>query len=225
MKHFIELIISKLKKENFNFDVNLTSSYILKLIFSYLFAMMRGLFNFGKFRCFLFKNVILNGKNKIYLGENVKIGPYTHLDGMSSEGLFIGNNSSISSHCIIKVSGSVSHLGLKINIGNNVGIGDFSHIGGAGGVDIGDDTIIGSYFSVHPENHIFSNVSIPIRLQGIEHKGIKIGSGCWIGAKVTILDGANIGNNCVIAAGAVVRGFFPNNCVIGGVPAKIIKYI
>ncbi len=46
---------------------------------------------------------------------------------------------------------------------------------------------------------------------------------CWIGAKVTILDGTIIGDNSVVAAGAVVRGQFPDNCVIGGIPAKIYQ--
>ena len=47
----------------------------------------------------------------------------------------------------------------------------------------------------------------------------------WIGAKATFLDGSTIGNNCVVAAGAVVNGIFPDNTVVGGVPAKIIKTI
>jgi len=51
----------------------------------------------------------------------------------------------------------------------------------------------------------------------------KVGRNCWIGAKATFLDGAEIGDGCVVAAGALVRGKFPNNCIIGGVPAKILK--
>ncbi len=47
----------------------------------------------------------------------------------------------------------------------------------------------------------------------------------WIGAKVTFIDGSSIGNNCVIAAGAIVTDNFPDNVLIGGVPAKIIKKI
>ena len=54
--------------------------------------------------------------------------------------------------------------------------------------------------------------------------GVKIGCNCWIGAKVTILDGTEIGNGCVVAAGAVVTGKFPDNVIIGGIPAKILKY-
>ncbi|MDE6764980.1 MAG: acyltransferase, partial [Duncaniella sp.] len=67
------------------------------------------------------------------------------------------------------------------------------------------------------------DITIPIRLQGVSHKGIVIGKGCWIGAKTTFLDGTELGDGCIVAAGAVVRGKFPSNCIVGGVPAKIIK--
>ena len=81
----------------------------------------------------------------------------------------------------------------------------------------------GNYVSVHPENHNYSSLHVPIRDQGVTGKGIVIGANCWIGAKVTILDGTRLGNGCVVAAGAVVKGEFPDNCIIGGVPAKVIK--
>ncbi|MBL0095879.1 MAG: hypothetical protein IPP46_04855 [Bacteroidetes bacterium] len=60
-------------------------------------------------------------------------------------------------------------------------------------------------------------------LSGTERKGIHIGKNCWIGAKVTILDGVQIGANSIIAAGAVVTKSMPDNAVIGGVPAKVIR--
>jgi len=120
-------------------------------------------------------------------------------------------------------SGSIKLIGKGIQIGDNVGLGTHGFYGGAGGLEIGDDTIFGNYVSVHPENHNFKNLNIPIRLQGVNHKGIKIGKNCWIGAKVTILDGTEIGDGCIVAAGAVVNGKFPQNVIIGGIPAKIIK--
>lgn len=109
-------------------------------------------------------------------------------------------------------------------VGNNVGLGSHGHYGsGAGLLEIGDNTIFGNYVSIHPENHNFADLNIPIRLQGVNGKGIKIGNDCWIGAKVTILDGTVIGDHSIVAAGAVVTGKFPPYSIIGGVPAKIIK--
>ena len=54
---------------------------------------------------------------------------------------------------------------------------------------------------------------------------VTVGDNCWIGADATILGGSELGNNVVVAAGAVVNGIFPENAVIGGVPARIIKNI
>lgn len=52
---------------------------------------------------------------------------------------------------------------------------------------------------------------------------INIGDGTWIGLGVIILDGTEIGQGCIVAAGAVVRGDFPDNVMIGGVPARVLK--
>ena len=123
----------------------------------------------------------------------------------------------------MKVLFSLNDSGKYIKIGKNVGIGEFAHLGGAGGLSIGDDCIIGPYLSCHPENHRFLDNQELIRLQGTQRKGISIGKNCWIGAKVTILDGVKIGNNCVIAAGAVINKDMPDNAVIGGVPARVIR--
>ena len=54
-------------------------------------------------------------------------------------------------------------------------------------------------------------------------KPVSIGSDVWIGGNVTILPGVSIGNNVIIAAGAVVTKDIPDNCVAGGVPVRLIK--
>ena len=64
-----------------------------------------------------------------------------------------------------------------------------------------------------------------IHTQGLNYIGVTIGNNVWVGTRVTILDGVTIGNNCVIAAGAVVNKKVENNTIVGGVPAKLIKYI
>nr|WP_324248840.1 DapH/DapD/GlmU-related protein [Streptococcus macedonicus] len=56
-------------------------------------------------------------------------------------------------------------------------------------------------------------------------KPVTIGNDVWIGGNVTILPGVTIGNNVVVAAGAVVTKDIPDNCVVAGVPAKMIKTI
>ncbi|MGL5544389.1 MAG: DapH/DapD/GlmU-related protein, partial [Cetobacterium sp.] len=56
-------------------------------------------------------------------------------------------------------------------------------------------------------------------------KPIEIGKGVWIGGNVSILPGVTLGDNVIVAAGAVVTKNFPPNCIIAGVPAKILKFI
>jgi acetyltransferase-like isoleucine patch superfamily enzyme len=79
--------------------------------------------------------------------------------------------------------------------------------------------------SFHSQEHNFEDVSAVIRDQGTTERGIVIGDDVWIGAKATILDGAVVGRHSVIAAGAVVRGQFPERSVLAGVPARLVRRI
>ena len=159
------------------------------------------------------------------MGNGFKLEEYAFLSALGKAPISLGDHVRIGAYSRLIISTSFNNLGSFIKIGNNVGIGEFAYLGGAGGLEIGDDCIIGQYFSCHPENHNFENSELLIREQGVSRKGIKIGKNCWIGAKVTILDGVNIGDNCVIAAGAVVTKSMPGSSLIGGVPAKVIRSI
>jgi acetyltransferase-like isoleucine patch superfamily enzyme len=156
-------------------------------------------------------------------GGLVRIGNNALLDCMGENGISLGRNFRLGDYSRIIVSGTLSNIGSGVIVGDNVGIGEFAYIGGAGGVEIGANTIVGQYFSVHPENHIYSDQNLLIRMQGIKRVGIKIGEDCWLGSKTTILDGVNLGSRCVVAAGSVVTKSFPSGSVIGGVPARVIE--
>lgn len=124
---------------------------------------------------------------------------------------------------IIEGFGVLNDLGDSLRIGNDVGIADHSLISVRGPVTIGDNVIIGPFFSLHSENHNFSQKSIPIRKQGVSRLGVHISENVWIGAKVTVLDGVSIGSGTIVAAGAVVTRDLPENVIAAGVPAKIIR--
>ena len=222
IKRMVVFFASKFKNRKVHIDESVSISYLINLLFTNIICALRGFLVFRK-RIVVGKHVKLLSKKTMYISDGVNISNYVTLDGLGREGITIGKSSSIGAFSMLKVSGSLSDIGIGIKIGNNVGVGDFSHIGGAGGVTIGDDTIIGAYLSIHPENHIFNDKTKLIREQGVTRKGITIGSNCWIGAKVTVLDGSFIGNGSVVAAGSVVNGVFPENAVIGGVPARILK--
>lgn len=222
IKSTFSFAVRKIKNRDVKLDASITNFYIFMLSLRYIFSFIRGVIKFRKIISVGSSVSILASEN-IRCKSGVTFGNNIIIDGLGGEGIQIGQGSSIGSFSLIKVSGTLTNLGRGIRIGSNVGVGDFSHIGGAGGVNIGDDTIIGAYFSVHPENHVFENAHTLIRQQGVTRQGIEVGNNCWIGAKVTLLDGCVIGSGCVVAAGAVVRGVFPNNVVIGGVPARILK--
>lgn len=93
-------------------------------------------------------------------------------------------------------------------------------------VEIGDDVLTGRNIHISDHGHEFSDVSKPIRDQGVTSpKPVRIGAGSWIGQGAVICPGVSIGKNCVIGANSVVRTDVPDHCVAAGVPARIIRQI
>lgn len=225
MKKNINTIISKLKGEAFIIDPGVPKSYLFRFFLSKAISLLYGmaLLHTTK-RVFVNPRSIVKCVYKIQYGKNLSIDRGCYVDALSVEGIKCGENVSIGKNTCIECSGSLKYLGKGMCIGNNVGLGTHGYYGAAGGIEIGNETIIGNFVSFHSENHKFDSLEIPIRLQGVSHQGIKIGNNCWIGAKSTFLDGSKIGDGCIVAAGAVIRSEFPDNCIIGGVPAKILKY-
>lgn len=223
----IVLKIIQLRNPNFKFDEALNSGALLQFIWiqaGYLFRGLKVLLLLRKPKGMLLgKGVSFFNISKIHYGKFLRLGNQVYVSALSKNGIQFGDNVSIGAFSRVIVSTSLNDIGDQIVIGNNVGIGEFAYLGGAGGLQIGDECIVGQYLSCHPENHNYEDVSISIRHQGVSRKGIKIGANCWIGSKVTILDGVTIGTGCIIAAGSVVTKSFPENSIIGGVPAKLLK--
>lgn len=219
--------LGRKKNPSFELDPAVKEGVLFGFLWGKFCAWLRGLrFLRAKRSLLLFagKRVSISGTSSAKFGKAVQLGNDVSITAWGREGLSIGDYSWIGSHSYLKVSFSLNDPGKYIRIGHHVGLGEYAHLGGAGGLEIGDDCIIGPYLSCHPENHRFFDEQQLIRLQGTERKGIVIGKNCWIGAKVTILDGVTIGDNCVIAAGAVVTKSMPANAVVGGMPARVIKY-
>lgn len=90
-------------------------------------------------------------------------------------------------------------------------------------VTIGDNVMIGPGCLISTVNHPTSPMGRRKHL-GIA-KPVTIGNDVWLGGNVTVLPGVTIGNNVIVAAGAVVTKDVPDNCIVGGVPAKLIREI
>jgi len=126
-------------------------------------------------------------------------------------------------HC-----GKCVNIQPKAIIASRTRIGDYSGIGSRsliqGGVIIGNHVMVGPGVYIYTQNHKSDRTDITMDQQGFaEEKPVKIGNDVWIGARVTILPGVEIGDGCIIGASAVVTKSIPPYSVVAGNPAVVKK--
>lgn len=209
---------------NYTIDSDIPSKLFYNTLFKRMVMLCRGLI-FTRKKIYLGKRCTITNKSNIQFGKNVTIESYSIIDGFAKNKIIFGDGVKIGSFSKLLSTSHLATYGVGLKMGNNSAVGDFTHFGATGGLEIGNDVIMGSYVSFHSENHNYSDPTKLIREQGVNSRGIKIGNNIWVGAKVTFLDGCEVGDNSIVAAGAVVNGVFPKNSLIGGVPAKLIKKI
>lgn len=109
-----------------------------------------------------------------------------------------------------------------VRLGDNSGFGAHSRVSCC---FVGKDVMIGSNLTIIPRDHCIERTDIPMIRQGFTKiQPIIIDNDVWIGDNVTILKGVHVHSHSVIAAGAVVNRDVPEYAIVGGVPAKVIKY-
>lgn len=109
--------------------------------------------------------------------------------------------------------------GKNITVGKNVFINSGCRFQDQGGITIGDGALIGHNAVLATLNHDFS----PERRTSMHPAPVVIGKNVWLGASVTVVPGVTIGDNAVIAAGAVVTKDVPAGTIAAGVPAKVLR--
>jgi acetyltransferase-like isoleucine patch superfamily enzyme len=230
LKKIVIRCVRFLKKEDITLDESLGNKDLLRLFVTrgrmLLRSSFRGWSSFFWPNHFIFfgKGVIIQHRQKITIGSGTTLGRGVSIDGLSKQGVKLGANVNLGDFTVLKCTGSLSELGVGIKIGSNVGIGAFSYIGGAGGVEIGDDCIMGVSIGFYAENHKHDDITTAIRSQGTSRKGIKIGADCWVGSNAVFLDGCDVGRGCVVAAGSIITKSFPELSIIAGVPARVIGH-
>ncbi|HEX6472216.1 MAG TPA: DapH/DapD/GlmU-related protein [Streptosporangiaceae bacterium] len=160
---------------------------------------------FGEGACIAFPVGTVFGERWIEVGAHTLIAPHVTLSAGFAPGLDLG------SHPIVRIGS-----GCSIGRGNGI-IGHQS-------IEIGNDVFTGPNVYITDQNHTYQDPGLPIGRQWPRNDPVVIGDGCWIGAGAIILPGARLGRNVAVAGGAVVRGEFPDHCVIAGVPAKAVRH-
>lgn len=139
----------------------------------------------------------------VSLGSNVRLGRRCRIQGVPRYG-----SQAFDPHIII---------------GSHVAVEQDLYLTCASRISIGDHTAIAAFVTITDIDHQYADPALPIEAQPITVEEVSIGPDCKIYNGAVILKGTRIGRHCVVAANAVVRGEFPDYCVIAGAPARVVK--
>lgn len=145
---------------------------------------------------YLGKPLFLKGIRNIFIGKKVRIFPNLRMETQD---------------------------GGKIIINDDVVISQNVHITSAGNLEIGKSALILANVFITNIDHDYREINQHVVNQKIIVSETKIGDYCFIGMGAAIMAGTILGKHCIVGANSVVKGTFPNHCVIVGAPAKIVK--
>jgi acetyltransferase-like isoleucine patch superfamily enzyme len=160
----------------------------------------------------LFRTKGIHLEDRVRISRDVRIGCY----GRNSQ-IKLEHDSILDRGVDIK-----THWSGKIQVGARTYIGPYTCLSGDS-IKIGQNCMIASHSGIYANDHVFSDLSRPIKEQGNSYKGITIEDDCWLGSGVRVLDGVTIGKGSVIGAGAVVTKNIPPYSIAVGVPAKVVS--
>lgn len=158
----------------------------------------------GEGACIGFPVGTIYGERWISVGAHTLIGPHVTLSAGFGPGLDLGPK-------------------LIVRIGESCSLGRGNQIIGHQSIEIGNNVFTGPNVYITDQNHSYGDLDMPIGRQWPENNPVVIGDGCWLGTGAIILPGTRLGRNVAVAGGAVVRGEFPDHCVVAGVPARIVR--
>ena len=209
----------------------------MKILLNTLLWLWSGIYSYNfslrlrKYRDVLYTMWISNFIGKV--GEGIYISYPCSLEGGGSKSIVVGDNTCIQSHCILgcwkayNAYDGLQTFNPEIIIGKHCCIGEYTQITACNNITIGDGLLTGRYVYIGDNAHgglSCMDAEIPPVRRKIVTKGeIIIGKNVWIGDKVTIVGGVNIGDNVIIGANSVVTHDVPSNSIIAGIPAKVIK--
>ncbi len=153
--------------------------------------------------------LVLDGLAFIGPGCTLQIGPNARIElGRWS---WIGHGTKLRCH-----EGVIS-IGAKSVLGQECTVSAYQH------VSIGRECVIADRVMLIDFDHGVVDVDRPIRLQGIYKRDVRVGNNVWIGYGACVLRGVTVGDNAVIGTNALVTADVPDNAIVAGVPARIVR--
>jgi acetyltransferase-like isoleucine patch superfamily enzyme len=160
---------------------------------------------------------------KLRLGRRLRldglafIGPGCSLEVRRGAVIELGRWSWLGHGCKVRCHEGVVSIGAKSVLGQECTISAYQH------VSIGRECVIADRVMLIDFDHGMVEVERPIRLQGIYKRDVRVGNNVWIGYGACILRGITVGDNAVVGTNAVVTKAVPENAVVAGVPARVIR--
>ena len=164
------------------------------------------------------RHLTVRHPDRIRLGSRVVLSDGVVLDakGEEGEGILIRDGVFVGLHTVVTCSDGSIELDEKCNLGA------FCRVGSHGRTRIGKKALLAAYCYVVGAGHESSRTDIPILDQPNTTKGgAEIGDGCWLGARVTVMDGVKIGRDTIVGAHALVTRDLPDFSIAVGIPAKV----
>jgi acetyltransferase-like isoleucine patch superfamily enzyme len=155
------------------------------------------------------RRLVLDGLAFIGPGSVLQIGKGARIE--------LGRWSWLGHGCKLRSHEGVISIGAKSVLGQECTISAYQH------VSIGRECVIADRVMLIDFDHGMVEVERPIRLQGIYKRDVRVGNNVWIGYGACILRGVTVGDNAVIGTNAVVTRDVPDNAVVAGVPARVIR--
>ncbi|MGQ9661776.1 MAG: acyltransferase [Kiritimatiellia bacterium] len=170
------------------------------------------------------RNVTFRHPSKIRFGSGIILDDNCVVDakGETNEGIWIEDDVFIGRGTIVYCKNG------NIRLKKGVNLSSYCTVFSAHSLTVGEGTVIGGYsYLLSGGEYDFGEDARPFSQQdGMKSAGpLEIGANCWLGARVTVLDSACVGDNCVIGAGAVVTKSIPPWSVAVGVPARVVKSV
>lgn len=153
-------------------------------------------YHIGKFT-YIGKPCFIEGNKRISIGEKSRIFPGIRLEAIGDGKIIIGNN------CAIEQNVHVISKNQELYIGDN--------------------TTISANVFISNVDHNYEDITKSVMEQNLIEKNTYIGKSCFIGYGACILPGTKLGNHCIVGSNSVIKGEFPDNTVIAGIPGKVIK--